>query len=125
MLARYSLQVLQLLLPPSLARWSVDVVADSATALVTNNRGPADWISFDGRRCTYWVSWAPQRGTIGLTMTVFTYAGLVRSDHRTHRSALHPTRRDWSSLPCDFAERHAELARLTSRPPSFGRCAAA
>ena len=73
-----SLQAVQRLLPACAARWCIDAVADGATALVTNNRGPATALHLDGRCCVYWVSWAPQRASIGLCITVFTYAGHVR-----------------------------------------------
>lgn len=53
-------------------------MADSATAIVTNNRGPSDVLVLDGRRCAYWASWAPQRASIGLCVTLFTYANDFR-----------------------------------------------
>ena len=61
------------LLPAALAHELIDIVADNATALVTNNRGPPRPKALDGRRLKYYVSWAPQRASIGVTITLFTY----------------------------------------------------
>ena len=44
-------------------------------ALCAARREP---LFFDGRRCTYWVSWAPQRAQVGVCVTVFTAAGEMR-----------------------------------------------
>ena len=65
-------------LPSTWAAYLIDTIASSATAIVTNNRGPSQPLYLDGRECTYWVSWAPQRGTIGVTLTVYTYADTMR-----------------------------------------------
>lgn len=73
-----SLQAVTRLLPATCAASLVDLVADSATAICTNNRGPSEWLYFDGRLCTRWVSWAPQRASIGLCLTLYTYAGSMR-----------------------------------------------
>ncbi len=73
-----AMQAVQRALPVPLARWLVDAVADGTTAIVTNNRGPAEHIHLDGRRCEYWVSWAPGRATLGISLTVYSYAGEVR-----------------------------------------------
>ena len=74
----WSLRVVSSLLPASLAAVLIDVVADGATAIVTNNRGPDGMLFFDGRCCTQWVSWAPTRASVGICVTVYTYAGTVR-----------------------------------------------
>lgn len=73
-----SMQALMKLLPTSWAVDVIDSVADSATCIVTNNRGPSKTLYFDGRACTFWASWAPQRASVGLCLTVYTYAGTVR-----------------------------------------------
>ncbi len=73
-----SLQAVTRLLPASCATSLVDIVADGATAIVTNNRGPSVALRFDGRPCSYWVSWAPQRASVGVCLTLYSYAGSVR-----------------------------------------------
>ena len=64
-----SMNAVTALLPAALAHELIDIVADNATALVTNNRGPARPKALDGRRLKYYVSWAPQRASIGVTIT--------------------------------------------------------
>ena len=68
-----SMNAVTALLPAALAHELIDIVADNATALVTNNRGPPRPKALDGRRLKYYVSWAPQRASIGVTITLFTY----------------------------------------------------
>ena len=79
------------LLPAALAHELIDIVADNATALVTNNRGPPRPKALDGRRLKYYVSWAPQRASIGVTITLFTYVDctglhLIALDWRHHHT---------------------------------------
>lgn len=83
-----SLQTITRLLPAVCAIPLVDLVADSATAIVTNNRGPSRWLYFDGRQCTRWVSWAPQRASIGVCLTLYSYAGTVRCSVSADESCL-------------------------------------
>ena len=73
-----SLLLVQRLLPSTWATWAIDALADSASAIVTNNRGPSSWLYLDGRRCTYYVSWAPARASVGISVTVYTYADSMR-----------------------------------------------
>jgi len=75
---RLSLTALTQLLPSACAAYLIDIVADSASAIVTNNRGPSNPLYFDNRLCKYWVSWAPQRASIGTCVTVYSYADQVR-----------------------------------------------
>merc|ERR1712216_286954 len=73
-----SLQALLRCLPLCLAVEAIDMVSDTATSIITNNRGPSEPLVFDGRRCSYWVSWAPTRASVGICITVYTYAATVR-----------------------------------------------
>ena len=66
------------LLPPTLSRGLVDLYNDMSTAIITNNRSPAQRLSLCGRPLRSWVSWAPCRGGVGLSVTVMSYAGEMR-----------------------------------------------
>lgn len=103
-----SQRAVQTLLPLCCANAAVDLVADGATAIVTNNRGPEDWLYFDGRRCSYWVSWAPQRANIGVCLTLFTYAGTMRCSVISDTSCAPEPER----LVALFSEEFRELASL-------------
>ena len=96
------------LLPAAVARTLVDVVADSASAIVTNNRGPAKQLRFDGRPLDFYVSWAPQRASIGLCLTLFTYAGTMRCSVSADEACM----RDPDELVSLFVEEFWALAEL-------------
>ena len=110
-----SMNAVTALLPAALAHELIDIVADNATALVTNNRGPARPKALDGRRLKYYVSWAPQRASIGVTITLFTYAGheaIPPDDHWVHAECLPHQVRGHDALQ---RERRRELRARTRR----------
>ena len=74
----YSMRAVTWMLPPSLAARLIDIVADSATALITSNRGPSEGRRLGGRNLQYYVSWAPQRASVGICITLWTFAGTMR-----------------------------------------------
>ena len=66
------------LLPPSLSHTLVDLYNDMCTGIITNNRSPATRLSLCGRTLNSWVSWAPCRGRVGMSLTMMSYAGDMR-----------------------------------------------
>ena len=114
-----SMNAVTALLPAALAHELIDIVADNATALVTNNRGPARPKALDGRRLKYYVSWAPQRASIGVTITLFTYAGheaIPPSRTSMHLIAFDCAGLHWIAL--DWRHHHALHVRGTRGDPA-------
>jgi hypothetical protein len=107
-----SMQALMRVLPARWAAMVIDSVADSATCIVTNNRGPSHLLRLDGRTCTFWASWAPQRAAVGLCLTVYTYAGTVRCSASADSSCI-PDPDRLVSLLMEELEALAELAGWT------------
>lgn len=62
-------------------RWSaalLDYLADKCTCVLTNVPGPARTISLGGRPVRDLMFWVPQRASIGLGISILSYAGTVR-----------------------------------------------
>ena len=74
----FSLYLSVTLLPPSLSQPLIDMYNDMSTAICTNNRSPATRLSLCGRPLKSWVSWAPCRSGVGMSMTMMSYAGEMR-----------------------------------------------
>jgi diacylglycerol O-acyltransferase / wax synthase len=55
----------------------VDALSTKASLLVTNVPGPREPLTLAGRRLAGIVGWAPASGTVGLSISIFSYAGEV------------------------------------------------
>jgi WS/DGAT/MGAT family acyltransferase len=66
------------LTPAQIERPFVDQVAAGGTAVVTNIPGPAQSVSFAGSPVRGAVVWAPCSGDVGVSLSIFSYAGEVR-----------------------------------------------
>jgi diacylglycerol O-acyltransferase / wax synthase len=63
--------------PRLVERALVDVLSSKASVVVTNVPGPREPLTLSGRRLLGVVGWAPASGTVGLTVSIFSYAGQV------------------------------------------------
>jgi diacylglycerol O-acyltransferase / wax synthase len=63
--------------PRPAERALVDLFTAKASMLVTNVAGPQQPLSFAGRRLRGVVGWAPASGSVGLTVSIFSYVGEV------------------------------------------------
>jgi diacylglycerol O-acyltransferase / wax synthase len=55
----------------------VDALSSKASLLITNVPGPREPLTLAGRRLSGIVGWAPASGTVGLSVSIFSYAGEV------------------------------------------------
>jgi diacylglycerol O-acyltransferase / wax synthase len=84
----------------------IDFFTDKASMVVTNVPGPKEPLSFAGVPIEGVLVWAPCSGSIGMTVSIFSYAGGVTTGFMAD-TALIPD-------PGPLARRYAEeLARLT------------
>jgi hypothetical protein len=96
-------------LPLGVGTAVVDSVFDICSCVMTNNRGPADYLSLGGARLDHWVSWAPSRAHVGLVITILTYANTLRVSVVTDHSVT----RYPDQIVTDFETNFAQLAAIT------------
>jgi NRPS condensation-like uncharacterized protein len=65
-------------LPFGVSRKLIDFFANKCTSVVTNVPGPTHELFFAGRRLRQLMFWVPQRATIGLGISILTFAGTVQ-----------------------------------------------
>jgi diacylglycerol O-acyltransferase / wax synthase len=63
--------------PPAVEDRLIRFFTDKASAVVTNVPGPRSEVYFAGRPVSGVLVWAPCSGTIGMTVSIFSYAGKV------------------------------------------------
>lgn len=106
------------LLPRPIEHALVDLFSSKASVLVTNVPGPREPLTFAGRRLRGIVGWAPASGSVGLSISIFSYAGEVVIGVSADAALVaHP-----EALVAGF---HAELADLAAtagvgRPSATG-----
>jgi diacylglycerol O-acyltransferase len=66
------------LTPPRLAKNLVEVYGTRASAVITNVKGPQEQLYMAGAPVDDFMAWVPQTGSIGLGISIFSYAGLLR-----------------------------------------------
>ncbi|MEM7585217.1 MAG: WS/DGAT domain-containing protein [Acidobacteriota bacterium] len=65
-------------LPSKIGRRLVDFFGNKTTCVLTNVPGPQFPLFVDGRRVRGMIFWVPQRGKIGIGVSVLSFAGTVR-----------------------------------------------
>jgi diacylglycerol O-acyltransferase len=65
-------------LPFGVSRKLIDFFANKCTSVVTNVPGPTHDLFFAGRRLRQLMFWVPQRATIGVGISILTFAGSVQ-----------------------------------------------
>jgi hypothetical protein len=65
-------------LPFGMSRYLIDFFANKCTSVVTNVPGPTHELTFGGRRLRQLMFWVPQRATIGVGISILTFAGSVQ-----------------------------------------------
>ena len=65
-------------LPFGVSRRLIDFFANKCTSVVTNVPGPTHELFFGGRRLRQLMFWVPQRATIGVGISILTFAGNVQ-----------------------------------------------
>ena len=84
---------------------------DKASMVVTNVPGPRERLSFAGVPDQGVLVWAPCSGSIGMTVSIFSYVGGVTTGFMTDTGLVHD--------PARLARRYEEeLARLTGYSPA-------
>jgi len=76
--ATYLMIGLLSVLPAPLHRWVVHRLGRSVTAVVTNVPGPPDPMTLAGADLSGVVFWVPQTASVGVGLSIFSYAGTVR-----------------------------------------------
>ena len=66
------------LMPKPLQQQVLDILANKATAVMTNLPGPQHPLYFAGRRLEQVMFWVPQSGDIGLGVSILSYGGNVQ-----------------------------------------------
>jgi diacylglycerol O-acyltransferase len=93
------------LLPPSLHRLGADFFARKASLVLTNVPGPRRALHLAGRRLGQMMFWVPHPSTLGLGVSILSYAGEVRVGVRADEAVVLD--------PADLAGRlEPELAAL-------------
>ena len=64
--------------PMAIQRLLVAIFGSKATAVFTNVPGPRSRLYFAGRPLSDLYFWVPQAGRLGLGVSIFSYAGVVR-----------------------------------------------
>jgi len=65
-------------LPFGVSRLLIDFFANKCTSVVTNVPGPTHELFLGGRRLRQLMFWVPQRATIGVGISILTFAGNVQ-----------------------------------------------
>jgi WS/DGAT/MGAT family acyltransferase len=65
-------------LPFGVSRTLIDFFANKCTSVVTNVPGPTHELFLGGRRLRQLMFWVPQRATIGVGISILTFAGAVQ-----------------------------------------------
>lgn len=76
--ATYLMIGLLSVLPAPLHRWVVHRLGRSVTAVVTNVPGPPEPMTLAGAGLSGVVFWVPQTASVGVGLSIFSYAGTVR-----------------------------------------------
>ena len=105
------------LTPTQLEKLIVEIFASETSLVLTNVPGPREPVYIAGTRVAGVLPWAPCSGSIGMTVTLFSYAGGVRVGFMTDARRVPDPQR----LARDFA---AELAALKPRKRAAARHAA-
>ncbi|EMP55333.1 acyltransferase, WS/DGAT/MGAT [Marinobacter santoriniensis NKSG1] len=64
--------------PDVLERRALDLLSNKASAVLTNVPGPKEALYLAGSKLTQPMFWVPQSGTIGIGMSILSYAGTVQ-----------------------------------------------
>jgi hypothetical protein len=65
-------------MPKPLQQQVLDILANKATAVMTNLPGPQQPLYFAGRRLEQVMFWVPQSGDIGMGVSILSFAGGVQ-----------------------------------------------
>ena len=91
-------------------RLAVRILGAKSTAIVTNVPGPRAPVFLAGARLTRLVFWVPQAGSVGLGVSILSYAGHVSVGVAADRNLIPDPTRITSAVQAELAD----LARLTA-----------
>jgi WS/DGAT/MGAT family acyltransferase len=77
-LVAYGILALAGIAPHAVQKQGLDLLANKATAVMTNVPGPQEPLYFAGRRIADLMFWVPQSGDIGMGVSILSYAGGVQ-----------------------------------------------
>lgn len=107
--------------PDSLERRALDLLSNKASAVLTNVPGPREALYLAGSKVTQPMFWVPQSGSIGIGLSIFSYAGTVQFGITVDR-AIHA---DPNAVMDYFHDSFAALrhAALAGRPAAVKQLA--
>jgi hypothetical protein len=73
-----AVQVFLSALPFQVSRRLIDFFANKCTSVVTNVPGPTHELTLGGRKVRTLMYWVPQRASIGVGISILTFAGQVQ-----------------------------------------------
>jgi diacylglycerol O-acyltransferase len=100
------------LTPPQIEQRLVDMFASKSTLVLTNVPGPRQPVYFAGTRVAGVIPWVPAGGSIGLGVSIFSYAGRVTVGIRVDAGVIP----DPAAIVEAFEHELREMARLGKRP---------
>jgi len=74
--------------PPVVEKAAIEIFAAKGSAVMTNVPGPRERVTLAGSRLAGTIGWAPTSGTIGIGLSIFSYAGDVVVGLVSDRSQL-------------------------------------
>lgn len=107
--------------PDSLERRALDLLSNKASAVLTNVPGPKEALYLAGSKVTQPMFWVPQSGSIGIGMSIFSYAGTVQFGITVDKAI----QADPDAVMGHFRDSFAALshAALAGRPAALSQAA--
>lgn len=99
--------------PKALQEQVLDMLANRASAVLTNVPGPQQPLYLQGARLQEIVFWVPQSGDIGMGISIMSYDGGVQFGVITDRAII----ADPDQITCRFAEQFEQLLLVTLMTP--------
>jgi WS/DGAT/MGAT family acyltransferase len=97
-------------LPFGASRRLIDLFANKCTSVVTNVPGPTHDLTFAGRRLRTLMFWVPQRATIGVGISILSFAGTVRLGVIADTRLIEDPGRLVTAIEAEFADLERHLA---------------
>jgi len=76
------------LTPPEVERWIIDFFTAKATAVMTNVPGPRETVYLAGSPLRTVLVWAPTAGSVGMSVSIFSYDGRITVGLLVHAATV-------------------------------------
>ena len=104
------------LTPAALERYIIDFFTAKASAVMTNVPGPRQTVHLAGSPVRTVLVWAPTAGSVGMSISIFSYAGRITVGLLAHADLVPDPQRILGRLPREIAA----MDRLTPRAGPVG-----